>query len=82
MTGFRSHLTNNLTTCNPIEKNRWLAGEPKKKALYNIYYENFSAFKDGITNCLQKVNSDYKNVLKTTLTLNFHVTENQYFMAG
>jgi hypothetical protein len=54
----------------------------KRQALYNIYYENFPAFKAGITDCLQKVNSEYKNSLKKTLTLKFQVIENQYIMAG
>jgi transposase len=54
----------------------------KKQALYNTYYENFALFKAGITDCLQKVNSEYKETLKTTLTLKFHIPENQYIMAG
>ncbi|MDR1881458.1 MAG: IS630 family transposase [Prevotella sp.] len=54
----------------------------KRQALYNVYYETFSSFKAGITNCLQKVNSDYKSTLKTTLTLKFHIIENQYIIAG
>jgi transposase len=54
----------------------------KKQALYNVYYETFSSFKAGINDCLQKVNSDYKEMLKTTLTRNFHIIENQYIMAG
>lgn len=46
----------------------------KKQALYNIYYETFASFKSGITDCWQKVNSDYKNVLKnnTVSQISYH----------
>jgi IS1 family transposase len=53
----------------------------KRRALYNVYYETFASFKAGITDCLQKVNTEYKETLKTTLTPNFHILENKYIMA-
>jgi transposase len=45
----------------------------KKKCLNNLYYENFNLFKNGITNCLKKINTkkQYKKELKKLMTLNF-----------
>jgi transposase len=43
----------------------------KKKCLYSKYYENFTLFKEAITNCLGKVGTEYKKELGTLLRLNF-----------
>ena len=43
----------------------------KKKCLYSKYYENFSIFKEVITNCLDKVDKTYKPELDRLFTLNF-----------
>jgi transposase len=43
----------------------------KKKCLYSKYYENFALFKEAITDCLGKVETEYKKELETLLTLNF-----------
>lgn len=48
----------------------------KKKCLYSHYYENFKAFKEGITTCLTQTQSEYKDELSQLLTLNFQTFEN------
>ncbi len=48
----------------------------KKKCLYSHYYENFKAFKEGITNCLNQTQTEYKDELAQLLTLNFQTFEN------
>ncbi len=52
----------------------------KKKCLYNIYYENFGAFVDGITDCLNRVETDYKSELATLMQPNFQTLENVNLM--
>jgi|SRR3989339_422437 len=47
----------------------------KKKCLYCKYYENFSFFKEAISNCLNKVATDYKSEICSLMTLNFHIEE-------
>jgi len=48
----------------------------KKKALYSEYYEDFAAFKKGIHDCLDKMETVYKEELASLLTLNFQTFEN------
>jgi Transposase and inactivated derivatives len=43
----------------------------KKKSLYSKYYEKFPAFKAAITDCLEKIGTEYRHELETLLTLNF-----------
>ena len=48
----------------------------KKKCLYSHYYEDFTAFQEGITNCLKQTQHEYKDELAQLLTLNFQTFEN------
>jgi len=47
----------------------------KKKCLYSKYYEKFQGFKEAITDCLGKTDTEYKQELDTLLTLNFQTFE-------
>jgi hypothetical protein len=51
----------------------------KKKCLYNIYYETFNDFKTGINDCLARVDTDYKNELKTLMTTKFQVLKKETY---
>ena len=48
----------------------------KRKCLYAHYYEDFSAFKDGITNCLEKTASEYKKEIDSLLNPKFQTFKN------
>lgn len=48
----------------------------KKECLYSIYYENFTAFKKAITECLTEVSNKHKSALSRFLTLNFQTFKN------
>ena len=54
----------------------------KKKCLYSTYYEEFDSFKEAITNCLNKTDTEYKNELDTLLKLNFQTFKNIQTVAG
>jgi transposase len=43
----------------------------KKKCSYNVYYETFDEFAAGITDCLNGVEGDYKDKLKSLMKPNF-----------
>lgn len=43
----------------------------KKKRLYSKYYEKFPAFKSAISDCLDKLRTEYKDELTALMTLNF-----------
>jgi transposase len=43
----------------------------KKKSLNNVYYETFEEFVEGITDCLERVETDYKSELDTLMQPNF-----------
>ena len=43
----------------------------KKKCLYSKYYESFSRFKEAISECLDKLNSEYEEEITTLLSLKF-----------
>ncbi len=45
----------------------------KKEALSNKYYETFESFKTGIVSCIQRMNSDLKNEMKSLLSLKFQM---------
>lgn len=47
----------------------------KKKCLYSVYYPDFESFKKGVSRCLQKTHTVYKEELDTLLTLNFQLFE-------
>jgi hypothetical protein len=53
----------------------------KKKCLYNIYYENFDEFKNGINNCLDKVETDYKEEIKKLMTPKFQNFKKEQLVA-
>lgn len=48
----------------------------KKKSLYSKYYEDFVAFKKGINDCFDQMETEYKEELASLLTLNFQTFEN------
>jgi len=48
----------------------------KKKALYSMYYADFSAFTAAIDQCLADTQELYKEELRTLLTLNFQTFKN------
>lgn len=48
----------------------------KKKALYSEYYQDFAAFKKGINDCLNKMETENQKELSSLLTLNFQTFEN------
>jgi transposase len=48
----------------------------KKNALYNKYYSDFKAFKEGIDNCLNDIKDKYRNDIKSLMTLNFQIIHN------
>lgn len=48
----------------------------KKKALYSEYYQDFTAFKKGINDCLDKMETAYQDELASLLSLNFQTFEN------
>ena len=43
----------------------------KKKCLYNVYYETFDSFIAGINDCLNRVETDYKEELETLMKPKF-----------
>ena len=48
----------------------------KKNALYNKYYSDFKAFKEGIDNCLNDIKDKYRDEIKSLMTLNFQIIQN------
>ncbi|MDR1492456.1 MAG: transposase, partial [Planctomycetaceae bacterium] len=53
----------------------------KKKCLYNTYYETFDDFKTGINDCLDRIETDYKNEMKTLMTPRFQNLKNGMLLA-
>lgn len=47
----------------------------KNKCLYSQYYNSFEDFQTGITECLSKTSGEYKEELKTLLSLRFQSLE-------
>ena len=49
----------------------------KKKCLYSKYYPDFNGFKSSISDCLNKTHIEYKEELRSLLTLNFQTFEKE-----
>lgn len=54
----------------------------KKKCLYSVYYDNFDTFKEAITICLSKTDTEYKEELDTLLNPKFQTFDKVQVMAG
>jgi len=54
----------------------------KKKCLYNVYYETFEDFVEGINDCLKRVETEYKNELATLMKPNFQNLKKGRLLAG
>jgi DDE superfamily endonuclease len=54
----------------------------KKKALRGKHYADFAAFCRAIDNCLNCVQTDYREALASLMTLNFQTFDNASFMAA
>lgn len=52
----------------------------KKQCLYSKYYEDFTLFKNAITDCLAQTNTTYKKDLDSLLTLKFQIFKKSQFM--
>ena len=52
----------------------------KKTCLYSEYYDTFDAFKKAISNCLEKVNTEYKVQLESFLSLKFQTFKKSQFI--
>ena len=48
----------------------------KKKCLYSRYYEKFTDIKNDISDCLQKLGTDYKDDMAGLMTLKFQTFKN------
>ena len=48
----------------------------KKKCLYSVYYDSFSAFKSGINECIGNVATKHHDEFHSLLTLKFQTFEN------
>jgi transposase len=53
----------------------------KKKSLNNVYYETFEKFVAGISDCLQRVETDYKSELATLMQPNFQNLKKEHLLA-
>ena len=53
----------------------------KKKCLYNVYYETFDEFVEGITDCLKRIETDYQSELATLMKPNFQSLKNANLLA-
>lgn len=54
----------------------------KKQTLYGKYYDNFSAFKAAISDCLSQTHTTHKQTLSSLLTLNFQSFSNVQMLDG
>lgn len=52
----------------------------KKQCLYNTYYENFSAFKQAINQCLDELKTTHKKAIESLMTLKFQMFKNSEIM--
>ncbi len=48
----------------------------KKKCLYSKYCDNFPTFKSAISECLNKIGTDYKEDMAGLMTLKFQTLKN------
>ena len=48
----------------------------KKKCLYNVYYETFEEFKEGINSCLKQIGKQYKREIATLMNPEFQNFKN------
>jgi transposase len=53
----------------------------KKKSLNNVYYETFEKFVGGISDCLERVETDYKSELETLMKPNFQNLKKEHLLA-
>ena len=54
----------------------------KKSCLNCKYYETFADFQCAITDCLARINSEGKTEMKSLISRNFQLFNNQTFLAG
>ena len=54
----------------------------KKQCLNGKYYATFAEFQAAIQNCLTRINTDYRDDMKTLLTRNFQLFDNRTFLAA
>ena len=54
----------------------------KKDCLNSKYYETFTRFQCAITDCLARINSDGEKDMKSLISRNFQLFDNQTFLAG
>jgi transposase len=54
----------------------------KKRSLNGKYYATFAEFQAAIQDCLNRINTDYRDDMKTLLTGNFQLFDNRTFLAA
>jgi transposase len=54
----------------------------KKQSLNGKYYATFEEFQAAILSCLNRINTDYRNDMKTLLTRNFQLFDKRTFLAA
>ena len=54
----------------------------KKTCLYSVYYDNFDRFKEAITSCLSKTDTEYKQELETLLNPKFQTFDKVQVVTG
>jgi len=54
----------------------------KAKALRGKHYNDFTLFRQAIDNCLDRVNTDYADQMKSFMTLNFQTFEETSLLAA
>jgi transposase len=52
----------------------------KKQCLYNTYYDNFSAFKQAINQCMDELKTTHKKAIESLMTLKFQMFSKSEFM--
>ena len=54
----------------------------KKQSLNGKYYATFEEFQAAILGCLNRINTDYRDDMKTLLTRNFQLFDKRTFLAA
>ena len=54
----------------------------KKQCLNGKYYGTFAEFQTAIQDCLTRINTDYRDDMKTLLSRNFQLFDNRTFLAA